>query len=174
MIEKHRAVLRALGDEDIGLIAAALGLGEEEPLLIEAVEARGLAQADVVMALLRARDQRPSNCEPSQLEDLLKRLARLHRAPGERPWPRPYPPGHPRVVDLGDHWVAWVREGYVRLGQRGSRWWLPNAEVTPGRCRVRIRVGQTVAQLEGLGVTRAELRAAARAGVLRLSAEVRG
>lgn len=95
MIEKHRAVLRALGDEDIGLIAAALGLGEEEPLLIEAVEARGLAQADVVMALLRARDQRPSNCEPSQLEDLLKRLARLHRAPGGTALAATVSPGSP-------------------------------------------------------------------------------
>lgn len=172
MIEKHRAVLRALGDEDVDLIAGVMGI--EDELLVEAVEARGLCQADVVMALLRARDGLPRGETPRPaLEDLLVRLARLHRALVERPWPRPWPAQAARLAHVEDHWVAWVREGHVRLGPRGSRWWRADAEVTPGRTRVRVRVGMTVAQLEGLGVPRAEVRAAERAGVLRLSAEAR-
>lgn len=175
MIEKHRECLRALSDEDVELVAEALRV--TEPLLIEAVEARGMCQADVVMELLHYRDflrvlwagaaEAARTAALAPITGLLAHLARLHRTPVERPWPRPYPPHPPVLADPGQHWVAWVREGHIWLGPKGSRW-------SKDRVRTRLRVGQTVAQLEAAGVTRAELRAAEHAGKLRISSTPRG
>src|SRR5271166_2402095 len=129
MIEKHRAVLRALDDDELELIDEALRL-VGEPFVIEAIEARGLCQADVVMGLLRYRDFMAtlwrgalSGAEEAvrPVTDLLAKLARLHRAPVERPWPRPLPAPPARLTDPAQHWVAWVREGHIRLGPGAGR-----------------------------------------------------
>lgn len=154
MIEKHKECLRALSDEAITLISELLRL-QEAPLLVEAMEARGLSQADLVLRLLHAPGPEP--------RAIVAQLAHLHVAPPLHCLPQPHHP--PR----GEPWVEWVSEGHRQLpgppvAGRGFR---------DGRRRVTIQVGDTLQELEGRGVTPAEVRAAARQGWLRITTRPR-
>ena len=171
MIEKHRAQLRALSDEDLDVVAEVTGCAGE-PLLVEALEERGLVQADVVYALLRAEHPRAPAA--------LGRLVNLVRETFARPWPRPLPAPPPRVADPDDRWVAGL--GRQEGAPRGTYRWLQLPAGAAGRWRdrdrarprsVRVRLGMTVRELVAAGVPREEVEAARRAGRLRLSTERR-
>jgi hypothetical protein len=173
MLEKHRAQLRALDDAATALIANLLKIPPDEPLLIPALEARGLCQADVVMALLRAPPGPPSIAAST----VLGQLVHLVRQPCEHPWPRPMPKGPERLLDPDEWWVKWRKRNlwlpcvgdFGVRGDKNHKW-----KSTRSRTKsVRITMGVTVRELLGFGVSRETIIQAKRKGLLKFSSEVR-
>jgi hypothetical protein len=173
MIEKHRTQLRALDDAATTLIADLLNVPPDEPLLVPALEARGLCQADVVMALLRAPPGPPS----VHASLVLGQLVHLVRQPCERPWPRPLPKGPEQLLDPDEWWVKWRKRDL----------WLPcegDFGVRPDNCHkwksprlrtksIRITIGMSVRDLISKGVARETIIQAKRESLVKFSSEVR-
>lgn len=166
MIEKHRAQLRALDDEATSLIADLLSIPPDEPLLVPALEARDLCQADVVMALLRA----PPGQQSLSASLVLGKLTHLIKHQCERPWPRPLPKT-PQITDPDEWWVAsrkrdlWLE----RVGDFG-KWADRRRKKTRS---LRVQLGMTVRGMLAAGVARAAISDARRRGLLRLSSTPR-
>lgn len=172
MIAKHRAQLRALDDDSCELVAHLLGVAAE-PLLIEALEARGLCQADVVMALLHP----PPDAPAALVARTLGTLVRLVRAaaPAVRPLPRVV-----RLEDPDEWWVCAASrnlrlpvtapsDGSLRDPRRpmnGHAYWRDRNRMRTAT--IRVRIGLTVRQLLLAGVARSEIDGARRTGRLRL------
>jgi hypothetical protein len=172
VIEKHRAQLRALDDDSCELVARLLGVATE-PLLIEALEARGLCQADVVMALLHP----PPDAPVALVARTLGTLVQLVRAaaPAVKPLPRVA-----RLEDPDEWWVCAASrnlrlpvtapsDGSLRDPRRpmnGHAYWRDRNRVRTAS--IRVYIGLTVRALLLAGVARADVDAARRAGRLRL------
>lgn len=156
MIASHRERLRALSDEALERVVEIFDLPRDE-YAIDALAARGLCQADVVFALLRA------GCA-----DYVAQLACVTVARAERPWPRPLPRRAPRLPP-GEWWVAW-HERDLALGACRPGVPVGDRDEPP---QVRVRCGMTVDEMVGLGVTRAQLTGAVRGARMRMSGEPR-
>lgn len=154
MIPSHRERLRALSDDALERVAEVMDVPPAE-FVIDVIDARGLCQADVVMALLRAG-----------ATNYVAELARLTVSRFARPWPRPLPHTAPRLPP-GLWWVAWHARD-LALGACRQGVPLADREEPP---QVRVRCGMTVDEMVALGVTRAQLTGAVRSGSLRMSGE---
>ena len=130
MIEKHRACLRALSDDALDTVAEVTKINGSI-FVIDALEARGMVQADVVMALLAARGRGKTPRATAALAE----LTRLHIVPSPHPWPKPLPPVTPSSV------LA------VTNMKRNLRLPRPNKEA------LRVRLGMTQAEIIRTGVT---------------------
>lgn len=125
--------------------------------VIDHIESRGLCQADVVMALLRAG-----------ASNYVQELARLTVSHFARPWPRPLPHA-PAKLPPGQWWVAWHTRD-LALGACRQGVPLADRDEPP---QVRVRCGMTVDEMVALGVTRTQLTETVRSGSLRMSGEPR-
>jgi hypothetical protein len=146
MIPKHRAQMCALNDQALETIATVMDLGEDEVLIVDALEERGLDQADVVLGLLKANAL-----------DTVKELTHFTHLPARQPMPMPALP--PR----GEPWIAWVARGHGAMGAtKPGRW-------HRGKGRMRVRQGMKVVEVLAAGVSSKELHAAIRAGWVKIS-----
>ena len=130
MIEKHRACLRALTDDALDTVAEAMRI--TSVFVIDALETKDMVQADVVMALLSARNS-------PRVTAALQELTRLHVVKPVHPWPKPLPPVVPR------------QEPVVTDMKRNLR--LPRL----GKDALRVRLGMTRAEIIRSGVGMADL-----------------
>jgi hypothetical protein len=156
MIESHRQRLRALSDEALARVAELMDIPPAD-FVIDALDARGLCQADVVMALLRA------GCS-----DYVAELARVTVKHFARPWPRPMPQPAAKLPP-DQRWVAWhARDLALGACRPGIALWDREEPA-----QVRIACGMTVDEMVAAGVTRAQITSAVRGGHLRMSGEPR-
>jgi hypothetical protein len=157
MIPSHRERLRALSDDALTKVAELMDVPPTE-FVIDALESRGLCQADVVMALLRA------GCS-----DYVRELATLTKLFLPQPWPRPLPRA-PARLPPGQWWVEW-HEHDLTLGGEGRK--CCNGSGVAKQNKFRVRCGMTVEEMSAAGATRSELTGAVRGGRLRMSGELR-
>lgn len=143
MIEKHKARLRVLADDDVSVVAGLFRVGADEPYLIDALECRNASLADVVIALVRAGERR-----------LAASFCPIKTGPPPVITPKPYPQIR-RVA-------SYVARMYPDLR-------LPRADQTA----LRVRLGMTLEQIITSGVAVSAIMAERRAGRLAFSTEPR-
>jgi hypothetical protein len=133
MIEKHRACLRALSDDALDTVAEITHINSV--FVIDALEAKDMIQADVVMALLAAR----TRGETPRATVALQELTRLHVVKPVHPWPKPLPPVAPRQEP-----VVTTMKRNLRLKRVGQD-------------ALRVRLGMTRASIIHAGVRMCDL-----------------